>query len=525
MLGAAGVLSVPTSARGMAEEPVVTNIGHFQIPFDVETEPGQAVQGYAVLFGSQDAGSRWDRLQSVPAAQSVFMFAAPRDGRYSFAIRMTDLQGNVQAPAANSPPELDVIVDTIAPDLKLELFESGASQPVVNWTCTDTSAVPESLVIEFAEGGNGRWKPLQMRPSANGQTLIPVTAGSVVAVRASISDLAGNRVEATSQIVSPGGAIAANNGATAAPQQYRPAALGPSPFSPPASSQPRKANPPVKPTTSPGATASLPTPGSAVPAAGAPFTAPPLTMPATVPMNPAQPPIAGFTNANGYPAPKEAQAVVDPAKPQIVNVHIFDVDYQVEDVGPSGVGAVELFVTENDGQEWFRYGNDADLKSPFHVDVRGEGTFGFAVRVRNGLGFVDAPPQPGQVPEIAVTVDGSAPVIEFSQPTLRADGFGTMDLAWQVSDAHPHATPVRLEYSTTPAGPWTPVFDWQINHNGYQWAIRPGIPSSLYFRLLARDEAGNIGTAQTPQPVIVDLIKPIGRLLRVQAVSHSAAVK
>lgn len=525
MLGAAGVLSFAAPAIGMAEEPVVTNVGHFQIPFDVETEPGQAVQGYAILFGSQDGGSRWDRLQSVPAAESAFMFAAPRDGSYSFAIRLTDFQGNVQPPAENSAPELDVIIDTIAPDLKLELFESGPSQVVVNWTCTDTSAVPESLVIEFADGGNGRWKPLQIRPSANGQALIPVTAAAVVAVRASISDLAGNRAEATSQIVSPGSAIATNNGATAAPPQYQSAALGPSPFSPPGSPQPRKGNPPVKPTTSPGATASSPMPGSAVPAAGAPFTAPALTMPPTMPMNPAQPPIAGFTNANGYPAQMAAQASVNPAEPQIVNVHIFDVDYQVEDVGPSGVGAVELFVTENGGQQWFRYGNDADLKSPFQVDVLGEGTFGFAVRVRNGLGFADSPPQPGQVPEIAVTVDGSAPVIKFSQPTLRADGFGTMDLAWQISDAHPHATPVRLEYSTTPAGPWTPVFDWQVNQNGYQWAIRPGIPSSLYFRLLARDAAGNIGTAQTPQPVIVDLNKPVGRLLRVQAVSHSAPVK
>jgi len=204
---------------------------------------------------------------------------------------------------------------------------------------------------------------------------------------------------------------------------------------------------------------------------------------------------------------------------------VFDVDYQVEDIDPSGVGAVELFVTENGGQEWFRYGTDADLKSPFQVDVQGEGTFGFAVRVRNGLGFSEPPPQPGQTPEIVVIVDESAPVLEFSQPTLRADGFGTMDLMWRISDAHPHSQPVRLEYSTTPAGPWTPVFDWQIDQNGYQWAIRPGTPSNLYFRLLARDAAGNVGMAQTPQPVIVDLNKPVGRLLRVQAVSHTSPAK
>jgi hypothetical protein len=80
---------------------------------------------------------------------------------------------------------------------------------------------------------------------------------------------------------------------------------------------------------------------------------------------------------------------------------------------------------------------------------------------------------------------------------------------------------VRLEYATAPNGPWTPVFDWQADQGGYQWAIRPGTPSSLHFRLLARDGAGNVGVAQTPQAVIVDLKKPVGRLLRVQAASHS----
>ncbi len=81
-----------------------------------------------------------------------------------------------------------------------------------------------------------------------------------------------------------------------------------------------------------------------------------------------------------------------------MNNRVFEIDYTVEDVGPSGVGAVDLFVTEDGGQQWFRYGSDSDLKSPFQVDSMGEGTFGFAVRVRNGLGISDPPPQPGNCP-------------------------------------------------------------------------------------------------------------------------------
>ncbi len=69
-------ISLSTSTAA-ADEPLVTRIGRFQIPFDVEAEPGQPVEGFAVLFGSQDGGQTWEQLQSVPAAQGKFTFNAP----------------------------------------------------------------------------------------------------------------------------------------------------------------------------------------------------------------------------------------------------------------------------------------------------------------------------------------------------------------------------------------------------------------------------------------------------------------
>ena len=529
-LGAAISLSGPGINLASGDEPLVTNVGQFQIPFDVETEPGQKAEGFAVLFGSQNGGANWEQLQSVPASQDAFMFAAPRDGRYSFAIRMTDPQGNVTPPAKNTAAELDVVVDTVSPDLKVELFESAPGQILINWTCTDASVNPETLSIEYADGTNGRWKPVSVDAVANGQTVVTSGQGSVIAVRAQISDAAGNRGEASTQLVSKGVSHAPAAGPMTVPPvpaAIRSTPMGPSPFG--ASPQNNHAT-------------NVPAgyPAQAMKGAVAPVPQPP------VPQSPAPavgyPPATATTNFVGnYGAPMSSQvsttasASAMPGLPgfhdsmnsfsvgdeQLVNAHVFDVDYQVEDVGPSGVSAVELFVTENGGQQWFRYGNDTDLRSPFQVDAQGEGTFGFAVRIRNGLGFADAPPQPGQAPEIVVTVDEAAPGVELAQPSVRVDGFGTVQLAWRVTDLHLAPSPIRLEYSTTPNGPWTPVFDWQADQGGFDWSIRPGTPSSLYFRLLARDAAGNIGAAQTPQPVIVDLKKPVGRLLRVQAASQS----
>ena len=492
-----------------AEDAVVTNVGRFEIPFDVEAEPGRTVEGFAVLFGSRDGGATWDQLQSVPAAQQAFMFNAPRDGRYSFAIRVTDEDGNLPPQAMQGAiPELDVVVDTAAPELRLDLYDSGPGKVLINWVCTDPSADPSTLSIEYLDAADGRWKAAPIQTASSGQTVISAAVGSVVSVRASIADLAGNRGEATSQFVSrevrnpPGSQDAAMAAVPAVP-------LGPNPFGDAFAARPALSVPdmplsvPSVPAASSGAT---PVVGSAM-MNGDGFL-----------VNPA--------SANSYPAVSGSDPNAVPGaleESALVNSPIFNLDYEVRDVGPSGVSSVELFVTEDGGQQWFRYDKDADLKSPFHVDTRGEGNFGFAVRVRNGLGFADPPPQPGQPPEILVTVDTTAPAIELVQPSIRAEGFGTIQLSWRINDAHPANAAVRLEQSTLPNGPWTPVFDWQADQGGHQWAVRPGTPPALYFRLLARDAAGNVSTSQTPQPVVVDTRKPVGRLLRVQAVSSSAS--
>ena len=518
MAGAAGGVF---SACVVAEEPLITNVGRFEIPFDIDTKPGQSAEGFAVLFGSQDGGRQWEKLNTVPAASGSFTFSAPRDGRYSFAIRTTDAQGNLQQAIQGSTPELEVVVDTVAPDIRLDLLDAGNGQVLINWITKDATIVPQTLMIEFADGTDGRWKPVPLTAAASGQASIQAPAGSVVSVRSAVKDAAGNQGETSSQLV----VRSAGPTASVVPEnqfsQSIAAPLGPSPF------------PGLKPA------ADNPMLGSNG-----------LSIPSTSNSNPSSM-TDGINAAGGFPRIQSGQASSEFVQPQpaytmsptasydlpasipmkeaayqsaagaqVVNHHIFDLEYQVDDVGPSGVSAVELFVTEDGGQHWFTYGNDDDVRSPVLIDTRGEGTFGFAVRVRNGLGFADDAPQPGQAPEMFVTVDESLPAIELAQPVMRTDGFGTIQLSWQVREKNPASTPVRLEYAAAPNGPWTPVFDWQFDQSGYQWGVRPGTPTQLYFRLLARDAAGNVATAQTTQAVVVDLRRPVGRLLRVQAVSQ-----
>lgn len=499
----AGTAGLAFAGVCFADEPLVTNVGRFEIPFEIEADPGKRPEGFAVLFGSQDGGRTWEKLNTVPASNSSFTFSAPRDGHYSFAIRTTDAQGNLQQAIQGSAPELEVIVDTVAPEIRLELLDGGNGQVMINWITRDGSVVPQSLVMECADGADGRWKPVKFSPSASGQATVQAPAGSVVSVRASVEDKAGNRGESSSQIVLRSSANATNvvPGNSYTPPSS-PQSLGPSPFS--------------------GITGSTGSPapsfnGLTIPKADSAQVSPSMPNQSAASMSTA---LAITSNYGTLPNPVKEASYRGPTGTQVVNHHIFDLEYQVDDVGPSGVSAIELFVTEDNGSHWFTYGNDEDLHSPVLIDTRGEGTFGFAVRVRNGLGFADDAPQPGQVPEMVITVDETQPTIELAQPVMKTDGFGVIQLAWRVYDANPASTPVRLEYSATPNGPWTPVFDWQFDQNGYQWGVRPGTPTQLYFRLLARDAAGNVASTQTTQPVVVDLRRPVGRLLRVQPVSQ-----
>lgn len=516
---AAGVAAFAFPVCVVAEEPLITNVGRFEIPFEIETAPGQRPEGFAVLFGSQDGGRNWEKLNTVPAASGSFTFSAPRDGRYSFAIRTTDAQGNLQNAIQGSAPELNVVVDTVAPDIRLDLLDAGNGQVLINWITKDASIVPQTLNIEIADGTDGRWKSVPLTAATSGQASVQAPAGSVVSVRSAVQDAAGNQGESSAQLVLRATASTANvvPGNQISPSVAIP--LGPSPFpglTPTADNSmlgsnsltiPSSSNP-VPVVSGVNATGSFLQTHSGHASSGSMQPQPAYTttptaatdLPTSTPMNE-----ASYQSATGA---------------QVVNHHIFDLEYQIDDVGPSGVSAVELFVTEDGGQHWFTYGNDDDVRSPVLIDTRGEGTFGFAVRVRNGLGFADDAPQPGQAPEMVVTVDESLPAIELAQPTMRTDGFGTIQLSWQVREQNPAGTPVRLEYAAAPNGPWTPVFDWQFDQSGYQWGVRPGTPTQLYFRLLARDAAGNVATAQTAQPVVVDLRRPVGRLLRVQTVSQ-----
>ena len=52
------------------------------------------------------------------------------------------------------------------------------------------------------------------------------------------------------------------------------------------------------------------------------------------------------------------------------------------------------------------------------------------------------------------------------------------------------------------------------------WTITPDVPNSVYLRLTAKDQAGNVGEFVTRDPVTVDLNKPVAKFKGIVSASY-----
>ena len=202
---------------------------------------------------------------------------------------------------------------------------------------------------------------------------------------------------------------------------------------------------------------------------------------------------------------------------RIVNARRFQVGYTIDDVGPSGIGAVELFITQDQGRKWWKYGDDPDRRSPFEVEVPQDGEYGFAIRVRSGVGLTNDPPLPGESPAIVVAVDQTPPTVELlsAQQGVGAAS-NRVQVRWRIADEHLASKPVAVYYSPTRAGPWEPLSGWQDDQGSFEWTVAPGSPPQFYVRVMVRDVAGNTAKAESSQPILVDLSRPTARIVDVE---------
>ncbi len=525
--------AVQAAAAPIPTVPVYTNKTRFRIPYRYEPEEMRRLGAREIqLFASFDHGANWQSIQSVSPQDGRFDFQATSDGEYWFAVRTVDVNGRLHPEGAINEPGLKVTVDTDAPLVELNMSQLSAGKVQLFWQTSDPNLDPTSLLLEFIQPGATQWQPVAVVPEQSGETTWSVPDGGIVAVRGSIKDLAGNVGQSQSQIRID--AVRDNRPANSVPDFSQPIAndqLTPHPTLsmdeqfPMAASQ-SNADPFVyQPVPSP-----LPE-INAQSVQAQPFKETPAPIEHFVVDSTDKRPLItsgrygsgndGNANSSISDSRSGAAAPWQTGQFRTVNSKKFQIGYKIDSVGPSGVGRVELFITENGGQKWWKYGEDADQKSPFSVEVPRDGVYGFIIRVQSGVGLAEEPPQHGQKPSVVIVVDQTPPAAELTglEQGQGADLHKIL-IRWRVSDEHPSDTPVAFSYSSSPRGPWEPISGWLQDTGSYAWSVGAGVPSHVFVRMTARDAAGNIVRVDSPQPVVVDLAKPTATIVDVESIEE-----
>ena len=567
-----GAYSHSTINAAALPKPTHTNKSRFRIPFRFDANALQRMNAREIqLHVSRDHGETWEMTQTLSPDGGKFEFQAVGEGEFWFSVKTLDGRNQLHPQRGSYETGLIVVVDQTPPQLELSARQIAAGQLQVNWKASDINLDANSLKIEYQVSGAGNWESIPVSGRSSGEFVWTVNQTGLIAVRGSVADLSGNVGHSTAQANATAAGVAnekpqpSRRGPIAMPgedtgtieHEALSAVTPPNteiadpdnqmPIITPRGALPRYAPASQRLVSSTRSSASqerwpsasVDTGIPAVPTATIPpvqtpnsdwnsnqFAQTPPVMPPTTPpvatTNPTQvPPFAPSPPAHsqqtqhyGQPAAQRRAG----SRERVVATRRFQINYKLDDIGPSGIGGVELFITEDNGRVWWKYGDDPDQKSPFDVEVPHDGIYGFAIRVRSGAGLSTEPPLPGEPPSIVIAVDQTPPVVELL-PIQQGQGTNTnrLMIRWRMIEEHPADRPVSLYYAANLNGPWEPISGWREDTNGtFEWVVGPGVPPQFYVRVMAKDSAGNVGKAETPMPIVVDLQRPSARIVDVE---------
>jgi hypothetical protein len=237
----------------------------------------------------------------------------------------------------------------------------------------------------------------------------------------------------------------------------------------------------------------------------------------TTPTTAVRPKSDMLVSASYIPSKTETLELRPSAPPmRIINNKRVTLNYRINDIGPSGVSGIDVWVTR-DSRVWKKLDVGTQTHPPCVVEVSDEGLYGFTLLARNGLGLGKSPPQPGEPPQVWVDVDLTKPVVRLVGAEPNNNGKPEIVIRWNASDKNLGPKPITLSYSDKNKGPWTPLAVNLENTGRYVWQVPAGATGRFHVRVEATDLAGNLGFAQALEPVLIDMSQPTISILNVES--------
>jgi hypothetical protein len=242
-----------------------------------------------------------------------------------------------------------------------------------------------------------------------------------------------------------------------------------------------------------------------------------------------------------------AAPIAEVARANVISYLAFDMSYEVESRGPSGISRVDLWVTRDEGRSWWKWsqhdGKGGSIRVNLNVpaNTQPEGTYGFRIVPVSGAGLSEREPSTGDVPDLRVVVDITPPQLELFPPISDPSNPDTLVIQWKAADKNFSDDPITIEWSEKPTGPWQPVATGSdtvqtvagttstprhlANTGQFSWRVPAGLSPRVYLKVSARDAAGNVREVITRDPILVDLIKPRAKISGIVAPSTPALSK
>jgi hypothetical protein len=564
-----------TVGQPLGADYVPMNSRSISIPVEYKKDRKQIRQ--VLLYVARNGENTWYQEAAVTPDKDAFAYFAKDDGIYWFKMVIEDLKGNRDpADLTRDPPDLKMVFDTSAPQVRFTGARRTGEEVVVEWQAEDKFPNDAETKVHFrhTDGPKSQWQEVTLPPNSRSGVKFACGTAEAVTVRVTAVDVAGNRTEATKDFPAAGGAAPPATRAAYSPPTPPAPTSPPAPVTPvggtgvggapavvppptsldPASpAAPGPAAPtgpaPVVPPAPPFVTPAPPAPPApAAPAPTVPFTPSPavpvntsVNAPAAQPLatvDPKAPPSGAVlpTQGGAVPAAGAGQPTVEVTRAQVINYPRFDLGFDLEQRGPSGISRVDVWVTRDEGRTWNKWSQHDGKGGVVRVvlDVREntqlEGSYGFRLVPVSGAGLSEREPAPGDVPEMRVVLDLTAPQIDLYPPVPDPNAPDTLVLQWKATDRNFGEEPIALEWGATPTGPWKPVAltgsepvvqataiaaptaRRLANTGQYSWRVPAGVPAHVYLKATARDAAGNVKEVVTVKPIPVDLTKPRAKI-------------
>jgi hypothetical protein len=501
---------------------VHTNKTEFRLPIRID-ERARAGLREITLYVRHLPGD-WLRKDSVAPTRDHFLYRVTEEGEYWFNLVTVDKQNRTMpADIQRERPGLIVVVDTQPPALEVQALQSSGGEAFVRCTIHDRNADHASLKLTY-RGTDQRTRPLESVPNNPGiyqLSSAEMQAGSISAVA---KDRAGNVTtkelnvrELTQADLTPPGA---HSPAVAQLPASRDTSLPPpsdAPVSTPLPPPPREPlQPPGDPKLDP-----FPVKAANDQSPKSPASVPPAPKRAD-PKPPNLPDVNDKTGNGGPKLPPPPAPSTTATQRKILGTTHAVLDYRLDQVGPSGVAKVEVWLTADQGNTWQKLCEDADRRSPVEIDLPGEGVFGVRIAVTNGNGFGGTPPAKGDTAHSWVEVDTTSPVVQMRDIEPVTNG-STIDVRWTASDKNVGADSVNLYAANRREGPWTPIARGVKNDGSYRWAFPRDAGTQFFFRVEIADQAGNVARAETTTALVLDMTEPRALVVGITGASNPAA--